>query len=166
MAEKLTTLLRFKPVATTEHLLFNLRNFNFFRKSDEGKAIMFFGKCRFLNSFIAVPYVASSELVFFRATRLYPLLKEQVAGVLVVREQPDTLYISNLAVEPEYREHGIAMAILNFCARMATRTGKSWLELSVLKTNVTARRLYQKAGFTVKENRRWSLILVKKVTNH
>ena len=166
MAKKLTTLLRFKHVTTTEHLLFNLRNFNFFRRSDEGKAIMFFGTSRFLNSLIAIPYVASSELVFFRATRLYAMLKEQVAGVLVVREEPDTLYISNLAVEPEYREHGIGTDMLNFCARMATRTGKNWLELSVLKTNVTARRLYGKAGFTVKENRRWSLILAKKVTNH
>ena len=166
MTKKLTTLLRFKLVTTTEHLLFNLRNFNFFRRSDEGKAIMLFGTSRFLNSLIAIPYIASSELVFFRATRLYVMLKEQIAGVLVVREEPDTLYISNLAVEHEYRERGIGTDMLNFCTRMATRTGKNWLELSVLKTNVTARRLYRKAGFTMKENRRWSLILVKKVTNH
>ncbi len=88
---------------------------------------MFFGTSRFLNSLIAIPYVVSSEFVFFRATRLYAVLKEQVAGVLVVREEPDTLYIGNLAVESEYREHGIGMAMLNFCAGMATR---DWQELA------------------------------------
>jgi ribosomal protein S18 acetylase RimI-like enzyme len=87
-----------------------------------------------------------------------------VAGILVLREEQDILYISDLGVAPEYRGHGIATAMLNYCTKIARAISKSWLELSVLKTNTPARCLYEKTGFVQKENRRWSFILRKKVS--
>jgi ribosomal protein S18 acetylase RimI-like enzyme len=50
-----------------------------------------------------------------------------------------------------------------FCSTIALRMHKSWLELSVLKVNTPARRLYKKAGFKFEKSRRWSLILRRKV---
>jgi ribosomal protein S18 acetylase RimI-like enzyme len=166
MPKEVVDLLHFKQTTTKEHMLLNLFNFNFFRKSDGGEAIMFLGNNRFLIWLIAVPYVVSSELVFLRTTRFWVMLKDQVAGVLIVLEEPDSLYINNLAVAPEYREHGIGTAMLKNCIRIAKRLGKSRLELSVVKTNIPAIRLYEKIGFKVKKSRRWSLILTKKVNDH
>jgi ribosomal protein S18 acetylase RimI-like enzyme len=94
------------------------------------------------------------------------MLKNQVAGVLIVLEEPDSLFISDLAVAPEYREKGIGTAMLRKCVRIAKLLGKSRLELSVLKTNTAARRLYEKTGFKVKEKRRWSLVLSKKMNEN
>jgi ribosomal protein S18 acetylase RimI-like enzyme len=38
-----------------------------------------------------------------------------------------------------------------------------WLELSVLKGNTPARRLYEKFGFTIIAEKRWSFILRKRI---
>jgi ribosomal protein S18 acetylase RimI-like enzyme len=146
-----------------EHLSFNLYNFNFFRKSERGKAILFFGNSRLLAPLIAVPYVLGSDLAFFRKERYFVKLKEQVVGIFVLREKCDALYVSSLAVEPEYRRYGIATYILMHCAELASGLGKKWLELTVLKRNSTARRLYEKSGFVKKEERKWSLVLKKSI---
>jgi ribosomal protein S18 acetylase RimI-like enzyme len=66
-----------------------------------------------------------------------------------------------LAVAPEYRRLGIAKQILNFSAKIAKKRGKRWLELTVLKKNTPARRLYEKSGFVKKKERRWSLVMQK-----
>jgi ribosomal protein S18 acetylase RimI-like enzyme len=164
MTEKVVTHLCFRKVSTLEHLALNLHNFNFFRRGDSGEAIMFFGTSKFFIWLIAIPYVISSELVFLRTTRFYVSIEDQVAGVLILRGERDILYVSDLSVAPEYRGHGIATAMLNFCTKLARTTSKSWLELSVLKINIPARCLYEKAGFVQKENRRWSFILHKEVS--
>jgi predicted GNAT family acetyltransferase len=164
MTDKVVTHLRFRKVSTLEHLALNLRNFNIFRRGDSGKAIMFFGTSKFFTWLIAIPYIISSELVFLRTTRFYATIEDQVAGILVLREEQDILYVSDLGVAPEYRGHGIATAMLNYCTKIARTISKSWLELSVLKTNTPARCLYEKTGFVQKENRRWSFVLRKKVS--
>jgi ribosomal protein S18 acetylase RimI-like enzyme len=41
--------------------------------------------------------------------------------------------------------------------------GEEWLELTVLKRNVPAQRLYKKPGFRKAAERRWSLLLRKKL---
>ena len=151
------------PVKKSKHLLFDLYNFDFFRKSERGEAIMLFGESKFLTTLIAVPYLVGCELAFFREERYFVKLNERTAAVFVLREKPDTLFVGSLAVAPQYRRHGLATHILNFSTKVARRMGKGWLELSVLKKNIPARSLYEKAGFAQKEERKWSLVLRKSV---
>ncbi len=159
----LDRILRIIPAKKSEHLLFNLYNFNFFRRSEHGKAIMFFEGSRLVGLFMAVPYILGCELAFFGDERYFVKLKEQMTAVLVLREKPDALFIGSLAVAPEYRRCGLATCMLNYCARVARRLGRSWLELTVLKKNTPARQLYEKAGFVKKEERKWSFVLRKSV---
>jgi GNAT superfamily N-acetyltransferase len=116
-------------VKKSEHLLFNLCNFDFFRKTERGEAIMLLGESKLLTKLIAVPYVVCCELIFFRERRFFVKIKERIAAVFVLGDKPDTLFLASLAVAPEYRRRGLATQILNYSLKMANRMGKSWLEL-------------------------------------
>jgi ribosomal protein S18 acetylase RimI-like enzyme len=144
-------------------LKFNLCNFNFFKKSDRGKAMLFFGNSSSMTPLICVPYVLGCELAFFREKRYFVKLKKQVVGVFVLREEPEALYVGSLGVASEYRKHGIATFILGHCSKVARRLGKKWLELTVLKTNIPARQLYGRFGFLEKEERKWSFVMRKSI---
>jgi ribosomal protein S18 acetylase RimI-like enzyme len=120
---------------------------------------MIFGNSKLLASLIVVPYILSCEAIFLRRRRFFAKLENRVVGVLILYEKPESLHISSLAVALEYRRHGIAKQLLKFSAKMAKKRGKRWLELTVLKKNAPARRLYEKSGFFKKEERRWSLVL-------
>lgn len=157
-------LLRIFPVKTSEHLLFNLYNYLYFRTSEKGSAIMIIGESRLLTLLIAAPYILGCELAFFRENRYFVKLNKQVAAVFVLREESDAIYISSLAVAPEYRRHGLATRILDFSAKIAHRLGKKWVELTVLKKNTAARELYKKLGFLEKQERKRSLVLRKEAT--
>ncbi len=146
-----------------EHLKFNLYNFNVFRKSKGGKAIPFFGRSGTMTLLIALPYIVGSELIFLRGKRFFVKLKEQIVALFVLQEEQDALYVSSLGVLPEFREHGIATHILDYCIEIASRQGKKWLELTVLKMNRPARRLYERTGFIKKKEERWSFVLRKRV---
>jgi ribosomal protein S18 acetylase RimI-like enzyme len=122
---------------------------------------MTFGNSKLLASLIVVPYILSCEAIFLRRQRYFAKLKNRVVGVLILHEKFDALHISSLAVAPEYRRLGIAKQILNFSAKIAKKRGKRWLELTVLKKNTPARRLYEKSGFVKKKERRWSLVMQK-----
>jgi ribosomal protein S18 acetylase RimI-like enzyme len=153
---------RVVPVKRSEHLFFNLCDFDFFRKSTGGD-YLFFGNPRLLAPVVAVPYVLSCEIIFFGKKRFFVKLRERVAGIFVVREKVESLYINSLAVAPEYRRSGLGRSILDFAAKLGKRLGKKWLELSVLKTNGPAIRLYAKAGFSMFEERKRSLTLRRRL---
>jgi ribosomal protein S18 acetylase RimI-like enzyme len=126
---------------------------------------MFFDHSRLMAVLIAVPYILGCELAFFEDKRYFVKLKDQIAGVLVLREKPDALFISSLAIAPEYRRCGLAIHLLNYSAEAGHRLRRSWLELTVLKKNARARRLYEKAGFFKKKERKWSFVLRKSIKN-
>jgi ribosomal protein S18 acetylase RimI-like enzyme len=157
-------LLRIFPVKTSEHLLFDLYNYLYFRTSEEGSAIMIIGESKLVTLLIAPPYIFGSELAFFRESRYFVKLDNQVAAVFVLREEPDAIYIASLAVAPKYRRHGLATCIVDFSAKVANRLGKKSVELTVLKKNTAARELYKKLGFLEKHERKRSLALRKKTT--
>lgn len=158
--------LKIVPARRLEHLTFNLCNFNFFRRSERGKAMLFFGNSGQLAMLIAVPYILGCELAFFREERYFVKLKKQVVGVFVLREKSDALYVGSLGVAPEYRKHGTATFILSHCTQVAKRLGKKWLELTVLKTNIPARQLYERFGFSDKEERKWSFVMRKRINDN
>jgi ribosomal protein S18 acetylase RimI-like enzyme len=65
------------------------------------------------------------------------------------------LYLSSFIVLPQYRGTGVAAAFLNDILR----TTRTQIELKVHEDNVAARRLYEKAGFTVQQklNKRYEM---------
>jgi ribosomal protein S18 acetylase RimI-like enzyme len=143
-------------------LLLNFYDFKFFNSSENGSA-MLFGDSKLLAVIIAVPYILSCEAIFLRRRRYFARLDDRVVGLLILQEKPESLYVSSLAVAPEYRRYGIAKQLLKFSERIAEKLGKRWLELTVLKGNGPARRLYEKSGFVKRKERRWSLVLQKEV---
>jgi ribosomal protein S18 acetylase RimI-like enzyme len=157
----LPRILHIISVKKSEHLLFNFCNFNFFRRSEDGQAILFFDGSRLMALLMAVPYILGCELAFLGDERYFVKLQDQIAGVLVLREKPDALFIGSLAIASEYRRCGLAIHLLNYSADVGHRLNKSWLELTVLKKNIHARRLYEKAGFLKKNERKWSFVLRK-----
>lgn len=154
--------LQVKSVRRREHLSFNLLSFHFFRNSEEGNRLSF-GSLLLLSPLTVIPYILATEVILFRGKRYFVKLKEQVVGILVLGERPEAVYISSLAVAPEYRRLGIAIYMLNYADQVAKRLDKKWLELSVFKGNNAALRLYKKDGFTKKKEGRWSFILRKEV---
>ncbi len=56
-------------------------------------------------------------------------------------------YITNIAVLPNYRGHGVGTALLNAAVSFCKETGLSFLSLEVRKSNFTAVSIYEKAGF-------------------
>jgi ribosomal protein S18 acetylase RimI-like enzyme len=60
------------------------------------------------------------------------------------------LYLSNLAVQADYRRQGVAQQLLHTCERVALDWGFQDLHLHVLENNHRARRLYWKAGYRLK----------------
>jgi len=154
--------LRITPVKTSEHLLFNLCNYLYFRVSEKGSAIMIIGESKLLTLLIAVPYILGSELAFFRENRYFVKLNKQIAAVFVLREEPDAIYIASLAVAPDYRRLGLGTFMVGFSEKVAYKLGKKWVELTVLKENKIARELYKKLGFFENHEKRRSLVLRKK----
>lgn len=124
---------------------------------------MSLGSLLLLSPLAVIPYVLATEVMFFRRKRYFVRLKEHVVGILVLRDRFNALYVSSLAVAPEYRRLGIAIYMLNYADQVAKRLDKKWLELSVFKGNNAALRLYKKDGFTKKKEGRWSFILRKEV---
>lgn len=60
-------------------------------------------------------------------------------------------YLSNLAVNSDYRGLGIAQQLLNFCEHRALEWGFCNLYLHVLEDNYSAQRLYYKAGYRLQD---------------
>ena len=56
-------------------------------------------------------------------------------------------YLSNLAVHPQHRRQGAALALLNSCEKVAREWGFQDLNLHVLENNHQARQLYFKLGY-------------------
>jgi ribosomal protein S18 acetylase RimI-like enzyme len=149
------------PARRFEHLSFNPLSFHFFKNSGGGN-LLFFGSPQLLSPSTVIPYILAMEIILFRGKRYFVKLKGQVVGMFVIREKPEALYINSLAVAPEYRRLGIATYILNYANKFAKQLDKRWLEVSVLKVNIPALRLYVKVGFAEKKEKKLSLILKKK----
>ena len=61
----------------------------------------------------------------------------------------DQVHINNLAVRPEMRQRGLGSQLLDVVMKEARKLGAASLMLEVRESNTAARRLYERAGFTV-----------------
>lgn len=59
----------------------------------------------------------------------------------------DEGYISNVAVKSRYRQNGVAEALISELKNRAEQLKLSFLTLEVRKSNIPARKLYEKCGF-------------------
>lgn len=66
----------------------------------------------------------------------------------------DELHINNLAVAPQARRRGIASALLVHVVREGAKQGAKRATLEVRRSNVVARALYERFGFSVAGVRR------------
>lgn len=75
-------------------------------------------------------------------------VNEEDAGVLVVEERPEEMYLGLIELLPPFQNQGIGSAILQSLMEQAKRTNLP-LSLHVLKTNKRARKLYETLGFVL-----------------
>ena len=59
----------------------------------------------------------------------------------------DEGYITNVAVRPDARRHGIARRLLQELQKVAEKQGLSFITLEVRVSNAAAIALYEKAGY-------------------
>lgn len=72
-------------------------------------------------------------------------------------------YLSNLAVHPKYRRHGVASKLLTSCEKFSQEWGFEELYLHVLEDNDQARQLYLKLGYEVyKSESNWNKFLFRR----
>jgi GNAT superfamily N-acetyltransferase len=70
----------------------------------------------------------------------------QDAGVLIVEEDAEQVYLAEIEVLPAWQGQGIGTAAIGSLMERATATGKP-LNLRVLHVNTRARALYERLGF-------------------
>jgi ribosomal protein S18 acetylase RimI-like enzyme len=95
------------------------------------------------------------------------MLREEEMTVLLARDEPLGLallrfrpsvwtdkseaYLQELYVVPARRGEGIGRALLEAAIELSREEGAAWIELNTGETDVAARRLYEKLGFTNEE---------------
>jgi ribosomal protein S18 acetylase RimI-like enzyme len=68
-------------------------------------------------------------------------------GILQTEDRPDTLWISNIQIDPRFQSKGIGSKVIRSLVDKAQRGGKS-VTLRVFKVN-PARALYERLGFRI-----------------
>jgi len=91
---------------------------------------------------------------YFRVLNFYNFLKCAVKGNLINRSLTASLgkhdyYLSNIAVDPQYRGQGIGTYILKNAVKTAEDKGCRRVLLDVTFKNKGAKRLYERFGFKV-----------------
>lgn len=82
-----------------------------------------------------------------RAVYLAASEEERIIGYIGMWVILDEGHITNLAVHPDYRRHGVAWRLIETLTVTAADRGLARLTLEVRRTNFTAQQLYLKAGF-------------------
>jgi ribosomal protein S18 acetylase RimI-like enzyme len=150
------------PVRITEHLLFNLLHFRFFKNSEK-RGFLFFGKNWVIALLIVIPYILVLEVVLLRRKRFFVKFKKRIIAIVAFLETSKSLYIESLAVAPQCRRLGMGTCIIAYANKLAIRLRKKCLELSVLKTNIPALKLYEKLGFVRSKEKKWEFVLTRQL---
>ncbi len=103
-------------------------------------------------------------------------IKEKVVGYIGTWLLIDELHITNLAVDPEYRQQGIATRLLKKVIRIIKEDNSvalSLITLEVRESNRAAIKLYQKLGFSrirvrpnyYRDNQENAIVMRKELNN-
>lgn len=82
--------------------------------------------------------------------RLDPLPGKPVAGYVVYWRVADEMHLHNIAVRKDQRRTRVASYLLREAIRASQSEGARWVTLEVRRSNLPARNLYEKFGFSVK----------------
>ncbi len=74
--------------------------------------------------------------------------KGRPAGGLLLEWKPDSIYIHELQVLPEYQAQGLGTAVMRQVIEQAASRGIA-VTLSVVPANLRAKQLYERLGFEV-----------------
>jgi ribosomal protein S18 acetylase RimI-like enzyme len=113
--------------------------------------------------FIAIPYTLGWAIYNRGGRRYFVKLGGRIVAMFTLSIRHGSIIISSLGVSPEYRRLGIGLFILAEVEKLCRRMKLEWLKLSVLKGNTPARSLYEKFGFTIAAEKKWSFILRKRI---
>ena len=78
----------------------------------------------------------------------------ELIGYLIISRYVDAWHVMNVAVAPEHRRHGIALALLDRLFELTAGEGRRGYTLEVRVSNEGAIRLYERAGFKPRGIRR------------
>jgi ribosomal protein S18 acetylase RimI-like enzyme len=156
--------LKMKSVGKSELPLFSFLEFRFFWNSPNGEAIpIFSGNPAWLAPLIAVPYMLAALVYNFGGTKYFIRGDNEVVGTVILKVRQDSLIVKSLAVSPIKRKRGVGFFILVQAEKLAKQMRLPWLELDVLKGNVSAQRLYWNFGFKIYAERTLTFVLRKRV---
>jgi ribosomal-protein-alanine N-acetyltransferase len=85
------------------------------------------------------------DVCFVYVVRTAP---HDVAGFCAFWRVVDQIHINNLAIRPELRRQGLGQFLLRQVLEDAAAMGAPHATLEVRRSNVAARQLYERAGFT------------------
>ncbi len=75
-------------------------------------------------------------------------IDDQDAGVIVIEQRDEELFIGLIEIHPRFQRRGIGSALIQHTIDDAHARGLP-VTLHVLKTNTPARRLYERLGFVI-----------------
>jgi ribosomal-protein-alanine N-acetyltransferase len=79
---------------------------------------------------------------------------DRLVGYLIISRYVDAWHVMNVAVEPEFRRHGIATALLERLFERTSDDERRGYTLEVRVSNAGAIRLYEQLGFEPRGIRR------------
>ncbi len=71
-----------------------------------------------------------------------------VAGYFQVRDEPDRIFLQNIALSSEFQGKGVGAELVEQLQQRAATRGVA-LDLSVFRTNSSAQRFYKRCGFWI-----------------
>jgi ribosomal-protein-alanine N-acetyltransferase len=74
---------------------------------------------------------------------------EKIIGYVIYWHIRNEVQISNIALSPEYRQLGVGEGVLKKVLYEMRHKGAEFVFLEVRPSNLAARRLYEKLGFTI-----------------
>lgn len=158
----LNRFLQITRVKQSEFLLFGYKVFSYFKTSNH-KNLLLLGIPRVANLLLVFLYIFKFGFLNLRKKRYFVRLAQYLVGTFSIDEKQNSIQIYSLTINPKWRERGIATYVLKYIETQAINTNRSYLELSVHKTNTLALKFYYNFGFTkIKENR-WFFILRKSI---
>ena len=80
-------------------------------------------------------------------------------GTIKLEQRPKTIFLALIEIHPDYQGQGIGTALIRDVVADAHRRGLD-VELHVLKTNPKAKRLYERLGFVITEERENRYVMV------
>jgi len=151
--------LRLEAAGGMRRLQFLLLEYRFFKNSEEGSALPLSLPLLLSPLSLMLHIVKSRALVLLRLPCYFIRLESKIVGLLAIQEHRESLFVASLAVTEECRRVGIGSCILGYAEKIARHMGKKWLEVDVLRKNISAQRLYTKCGFKFIDNERMGYLV-------